>query len=111
MPAHARPILAAHLAYRRGAGASDEHPLFVHPSDKAQPVHHGLRLGIQRINERINLNPPWLHRHPCRWGADVGLTARSPGWLTERGLSVHLVGAPFRLQMPTAPRPRARAGR
>jgi hypothetical protein len=106
VPAHARPILAAHLAYRRGAAARDQHPLFVHPNDKTQPIHNGLRSGIQRINERINLNPTWMHRSPCRWGADVGLAPRSPGWLTERGLTMHLLDAPFHLQMPAAPRPR-----
>lgn len=110
LPAYARPILAAHLAYRRAAGARDRHPLFVHPTDPAQPVHHGLRTAIQRINERINLNPPWMHRSPCRWGADIGLHPRSPSWLTERGLSLHLVDAPFHLQTPSA-QPRARVSR
>jgi hypothetical protein len=110
LPGYARPILAAHLAYRRAAGARDPHPLFVHPTDPAQPVHHGLRTAIQHINERINLNPPWMHRSPCRWGADVGLHPRSPSWLTERGLSLHLVDAPFHLQTP-ASRPCARISR
>jgi hypothetical protein len=80
------------------------------PTGEAQPVHPGLRLGIQRLNDRINLNPPRMHRSPCGWGADVGVTPRSPGWLTERGLSLHLVDAPFHLRLP-APRPRIRAGR
>ncbi|MEV5554693.1 hypothetical protein AB0L44_13640 [Nonomuraea wenchangensis] len=35
---------------------------------------------------RLNLNPPWLHRDPCKYGADVGLTPRSYGWLNERAL-------------------------
>jgi hypothetical protein len=110
VPAHARGIVAAHLAYRRGAGARDHHPFFIHPTDETQPVHPGLRAGIQRTNERININPPWMHRSPCRWGADVGVTPRSPGWLTERGLSLHLVDTPFHLRLP-APRLRTRADR
>ncbi len=51
-----------------------------------------------------------MHRSPCRWGADVGVTPRSPGWLSERGLSLHLVDTPFHLRLP-APRPRIRAAR
>jgi hypothetical protein len=35
--------------------------------------------------------PPWLHRDPCRFGGDIGLYQRVFGWLTERGLSVHLL--------------------
>ncbi len=110
VPAHARAIVAAHLAYRRSIGARDHDPFFIHPTGEAQPVHPDLRAGIQRTNERINLNPTWMHRSPCRWGADVGVTPRSPSWLTERGLSLHLVDTPFHLRLP-APRPRIRAAR
>ncbi len=35
VPAHARGLVAAHLAYRRGAGARDHDPFFIHPTDKA----------------------------------------------------------------------------
>jgi hypothetical protein len=29
-----------------------------------------------------------MHRDPCTYGADIGLTRRTQGWLTERGLSL-----------------------
>ena len=48
-----------------------------------------MREAIIRTCERLNLNPSWLHRDVCRYGADIGLQHRVHGWLTERGLSLH----------------------
>ncbi|SDT77661.1 hypothetical protein [Actinoplanes derwentensis] len=36
----------------------------------------------------IHVNPPWLHRDPCKYSADIGLTPRTHGWLIERGLAL-----------------------
>lgn len=89
VPGHARAVIAAHLAQRRDADAGEDDPFFRHPRGGDSSVVHGLRRGIRRVNDRLNLNPPWLHPLPCRYGADVGRTPRVPGWLAERGLSLH----------------------
>ncbi|GAB1639604.1 hypothetical protein [Krasilnikovia sp. MM14-A1259] len=88
IPRHARSIIAAHLAYRRGQGAEDHDPYFVHRLDPRREPTAMLREAAVRTCRRLNLNPPWLHRDPCKYGADVGLTRRTQGWLVERGLAL-----------------------
>ena len=88
IPEPARPIIAAHLAYRRVQGAQDTDPYFVHREVPGRAPTAVLRIAAQRACQRLHLNPPWLHRDPCRYGADIGLTPRTRGWLVERGLSL-----------------------
>lgn len=86
LPAVAQPILAAHLAYRRSQGAQDGDPLFVHPERAGHSPAAVLREAVIRVCQRLHLDPPWLHRSPCEYGADVGLVRWVPGWMNERGL-------------------------
>lgn len=88
IPALARPIIAAHLAYRRAHGADDDDPYFVHSLDPRREPTATMREAAIRICRRLHLNPPWLHRDPCKYGADVALNRRTQGWLVERGLSL-----------------------
>ena len=90
LPESARPILRAHLAHRGLLGATDADPLFANPLDPQQPTGpQALRNAAARAGGRANLAPNWLHRDPCRYGADVGLHGRAQGWLIERGLTLH----------------------
>lgn len=91
IPEHARPILAAHRAYRMSSTGPDGWHLFPTPPEasKARPATGALREAIIRTCDWLNLDPPWMHRDPCRHGADAGLRQRMHGWLAERGLSVH----------------------
>ncbi|MGW3353046.1 hypothetical protein ACWDA3_57985 [Nonomuraea rubra] len=86
IPPHARHLLAAHQALRRRQNAGDDEPLFLNDHDPARSPAAILHERTIRTCRRLNLNPPWLHRDPCKYGADVGLTPRSYGWLTERAL-------------------------
>ncbi|MGR6924321.1 hypothetical protein ACU635_59525 [[Actinomadura] parvosata] len=88
IPQHARPLLAAHLAYRRDQGAADGEPYFLHPREAGRDPQDVLRAAIRRTCHRLGLDPPWLHGDDCRYGADIGLTARRPSWMSERGLRV-----------------------
>lgn len=88
IPAHARAIIAAHLAYRRGQGASDDDPYFAHRRTPGHDPTAQLRHELQRASQQLHLNPPWLHPDPCKYGADIGLTARTHGWLIERRLTL-----------------------
>ncbi|MBN1174854.1 MAG: hypothetical protein JXA67_22030 [Micromonosporaceae bacterium] len=91
IPEHARPILAAHYAYRMDRTDEDGWQLFPIPPDasRTRPATGTLREAIIRTCEWLNLDPPWMHRDPCRHGADAGLSPRVHGWLAERGLSLH----------------------
>jgi hypothetical protein len=89
VPRTIRPLIAAHLAWRRYGGAGDRDQLFTHPHGKR--VYARLRNTINTSLAQLNYRePPWLHPDPCRHGADDGLVPRTQGWLIERGLSVHL---------------------
>jgi len=88
IPEPARPIIAAHLAFRRLQGAQDTDPYFVHSRVPGRDPTAMLRIAAQNAFQRLHLNPPWLHRDPCRYGADIGLTPRTKGWLVERSLSL-----------------------
>lgn len=65
--------------------------LFPAPPDAHTPRSGtgALREAIIRTCDRLNLDPPWMHRDPCRHGADRGVRPRLHGWLAERGLSLH----------------------
>jgi hypothetical protein len=93
VPEHARPIFAAHRAYRmtRADAGADGWALFPIPADasRVRPATGALREAIIRTCEWLNLDPPWMHRDPCRFGGDTGLSPRVHGWLAERGLSLH----------------------
>ena len=88
IPEPARPIIAAHLAYRRLQGANDHDPYFAYRHDLRRRPTAALREAAIRLCERIHVNPPWLHRDPCKYGADIGLTPRTHGWLIERSLAL-----------------------
>ena len=79
IPEPARPIIAAHLAYRRLQGADDHDPFFAYRHDPRRRPTAALREAAIRLCERINLNPPWLHRDPCKYGADIGAEPAHPG--------------------------------
>jgi hypothetical protein len=91
IPEHARPILAAHRAYRMNRTGTDGWHLFPIAPDAhmPRPATGALREAIIRTCEWLNLDPPWMHRDPCRHGADRGVRPRLHGWLAERGLSLH----------------------
>ncbi|MFC5753616.1 hypothetical protein [Actinomadura rugatobispora] len=86
VPRHARTLLTAHLAYRRGQDATDDDPLFPHPQHR-NPVTM-LRETIRRTCRTLGLDPPWMHPGSCVNGLDVGQIPRTVGWLVERGLTV-----------------------
>jgi hypothetical protein len=93
IPAHARPLFAAHLAYRRASGAASIDPYFAHPRDPAnKPATEILRAAIRSTAQRIGLDLPWMHGDDCRYGADIGLTWRGQSWLAERGLRLARTG-------------------
>ena len=89
VPEPARRLLVAHLAYRRIQGASTDDPFFINTRDPGRSPASMLRSRASATCRRLNVNAPWLHTHTCRFGADIGLTRRSYGWLQERGLSLH----------------------
>jgi hypothetical protein len=91
VPPSARPIIAAHLAYRLGQGAADHDPFFINPRSPDGSPERILRNSVTQVCQSIGYVPPWLHGYDCRYGADIGLAAREPGWLAERGLSLHLI--------------------
>jgi hypothetical protein len=94
VPAPARVLLAAHHAHRRQQGAAATDPFFVNPANPGEPAtHSGMREHAVRTTAQLHRTPPWLHRDPCRFGADIGLHRRPFGWLIERGLSVHILDA------------------
>lgn len=92
IPAHAAPLIAAHLAYRRSQGASDTDPLFLHPKEPLRRnPEPGLREMALRTCHRIHLSPPWLHRSHCRHGDNpegADHTPEAGGWLHTRGLDL-----------------------
>ncbi|MEV3986910.1 hypothetical protein [Nonomuraea sp. NPDC049758] len=100
IPQHARPLLAAHLAHRRDQGAAEAEPYFLHPRDPGRDPHDVLRAAIHRTCHRLGLDPPWLHGDDCRYGADIGLTARRPSWMSERGLRVAWITGHDELHIP-----------
>ena len=105
IPDCARPLFAAHLAYRRESGAASTDPYFAHPRDPAnKPATDVLRAAIRSTAQRIGLDLPWLHGDDCRYGADIGLTWRGHSWLGERGLVLARTG-PGQDQTITPPRP------
>lgn len=89
LPGHARSVLAAHLAYRRHQRATFRDRFFLHTRVPERDPGAELREATIRTCERIKRPVPWLHRNPCRHGADQGLNPRVQGWLTERGLELH----------------------
>ena len=103
IPAHARQLFAAHLAYRRTSGAAGTDPYFVHPAIPGSPPKAACvrRSGARR---RIGLDLPWTHGDDCRYGSDIGLTWRGQSWLAERGLRLARTGPSQDLTI-TPPRP------
>ncbi|WTX01096.1 hypothetical protein OG216_47650 (plasmid) [Streptomycetaceae bacterium NBC_01309] len=95
LPAHAQPLLAAHLAYRRSQGAGPDDPYFLHPRapGRKNPARC-LRDAILRTCQRIHLAPTWLHHPNCRRGEDIGASAPTPGWLAQRALDFAPLDAP-----------------
>lgn len=92
IPAPAQVLLAAHHAYRRHQGATADDPFFADPTKPADAATYSrLRSHAVRTAARLHHTPGWLHLDDCRYGADIGLHRRAPGWLIERGLSVHLL--------------------
>jgi hypothetical protein len=106
IPGCARPLFAAHLAYRRASGASGSDPYFVHPRDPGQTPKESLREAIRRTSRQIGLDLPWVHGDGCRYGADIGVSWRGQSWLGERGLRLARTG-PGQDQTITPPRPLA----
>jgi hypothetical protein len=93
IPDCARPLFAAHLAYRRSGGAEGSDPYFAHPRDPAdKPATEILRAAIRSAAQRLGLDLPWMHGDDCRYGADIGLTWRGHSWLAERGLRLARTG-------------------
>ena len=93
IPGCARPLFAAHLAYRRVSGAAASDPYFEHPRDPGnKPPAECLRAAIRSTTRRIGLDLPWMHADDCRYGADIGLTWRGQSWLAERGLRLARTG-------------------
>lgn len=109
IPPHARAIIAAHLAYRTVVGAHD-YPYFAYRHDPRHEPTAGLRDAARRACQRLHLNPPWLHRDPCKYGADIGLTPRTKGWLVERGLSLAQLDRYAAARRPAYHYPTARHG-
>jgi hypothetical protein len=91
LPEPAQVILAAHRAYRLIQGAGEADPLFVATRTGEQASYAVMRQIAIHTAARLRVVPPWLDRDPCRYGGDIGLRQRVFGWLTERGLSVHLL--------------------
>jgi hypothetical protein len=92
VPPGAQPVIAAHLAYRLGQGAADDEPFFINPRNPGGgSPERILQNAVTRICRTIGYVPPWLQGYDCQYGADIGLTAREPGWLAERGLSLYLI--------------------
>ncbi|MBO3742207.1 hypothetical protein [Actinoplanes flavus] len=90
LPPYTRPILAAHRAYRLAEGATPADDLFWYlTASRTRPDSAILREAVILSCRRLNLDPPWMHRSPCRNGADTGLRPRIHGWLAERGLTLH----------------------
>ena len=88
VPAAAAPLLAAHLAHRRAAGAGDEDPYFLRSSGGVpRDPERLLREAILRACHRINLAPAWLHRSHCRHGDQVGRHVGPDDWLKARALT------------------------
>ncbi len=105
IPGCARPLFAAHLAYRRASGADGSDPYLVHPRDpRNKSPTDGLRAVIRSTLQRLGLDLPWMHADDCRHGADIGLTWRGRTWLGERGLRLARTG-PGQDQTITPPRP------
>ena len=101
----ARPLFAAHLAYRRESDAASTDPYFAHPRDPAnKPATEILHAAIRSTAQRIGLDLPWMHGDDCRHGADIGLTWREQTWLAERGQRLVRTG-PGQDQGITPPRP------
>ncbi|MFJ4843300.1 hypothetical protein [Streptomyces sp. NPDC088746] len=89
LPAHAAPLVAAHLAYRRSQGATDTDPPFIHdkaPGNKSPELH--LREAVIRTCHRIHFKPAWLHRSHCRHGDETAHDAAAAGWMHYRGLDL-----------------------
>jgi hypothetical protein len=110
IPLHARTLLRAHLALRRGQGSIDTDPYFSHPSDHCGDPQRLLLGVIRRTCEQIGLDPPWLHGEDCPRGSDIGQSARTPSWLTERGLHLARVGADPMLVIPRPAPPHCTPG-
>lgn len=94
IPACARPILAAHLAYRRSQGAVGSDPYFAHLRDPgSRSPQRVLHNAVTRICHAIGYDMPWMHSGDCncRYGVGTGLAAREPAWLAERGLSLYRI--------------------
>jgi len=107
IPACARPILAAHLAYRLSQGAAGSDPYFTHPRDPgSRSPERILRNAVTRTCRKIGYEMPWMHGGDCRYGADIGLTEREPGWLAERGLSLYRIDPAIRDRVPQHGPPR-----
>ena len=113
IPECARPLFAAHLAYRRASGAASTDPYFAHPRDPAdKPATEIVRAAIRATVQRLGLDLPWMHGDDCRYGADIGLTWRGHSWLGERGLRLARTGPgqdpairpPPRVGVPARPR-------
>jgi hypothetical protein len=93
IPACARALFTAHLAYRHASGATGTDPYFAHPRDPAgKPATQNLRGAIRATAQRIGLDLPWMHGDSCQYGADIGLTRRGHSWLSERGLRLARTG-------------------
>lgn len=90
IPEAARPILAAHLAWRFGHGADGRHPFFVHPREPGvRPPIQTLREAISRTSRRLGLQAPWVHAGECTYGTDIARSWRAASWMRHRGLTLH----------------------
>jgi len=100
LPPAARPILAAHLAWRRSQGAADHEPFFTHPRDPGQRSPDGiLREGVTRTCRRLGLPTPWVHAGDCRYGHGSD-GSYSKTWLGERALTIGYLPAASTIQWP-----------
>jgi hypothetical protein len=109
IPSAARPILAAHLAFRRRQGAADTDPCFTGPPGSATrpgTLRH-LHNAITRASHDAGYDLPWMHDDSCTHGADIGLAPRTGGWLVERHLSLYRIDPVISAQVPRS-RPASR---
>ncbi|GAT67027.1 hypothetical protein PS9374_02680 [Planomonospora sphaerica] len=107
IPEHARPIFAAHRAWRRQCGASETDPYFVHRKEpKRRPPAAMLNSLVKRTCATLGLDPFWMHGRNCIYGTDIGVTHRTIGWTVERGLTVHPLAPVRDIGLPRPRQPR-----
>lgn len=96
IPPAARPLLAAHLAWRIAQNAQGSAPLFTHPREPnlrspAQVLREAISRSCRRIG--IQAKAPWAHAGACKEGGDVGFGHRTFTWMGQRGLTLHALPA------------------